>query len=279
MTLTAILSFILHVTIGVLIAIPLLLYPYLYFFQEQLIFHPRPMDPMAQQTLKKMFPKGEIQIQTSSLLQLHGWLINRPPPGQKRGLLIYFGGNAEEVSGYLLDNTLTLPQWAILSLNYRGYGASQGKPSEKSLLEDALSIYDWAIQQADIDPKQIVVMGRSLGSGVAVYLAAHRPIAAVILTSPYDSIRSVAQSIYPYVPIALLLKHPFDSLSLAAKIQAPMLMLLAEQDTIIPQPHSKRLAAAWAGKYTEIEIAGEDHNSINNNQTYQTSIHHFLNHI
>lgn len=275
MTLSTIFQFFANIALGVVIVMPLFLYPYLYFFQEQLLFHPRPMNLLAKQMLQKKFPHGEVRLKPFESLQLHGWFIHRPKQGQ-RPLLIYFGGNAEEVSAFLLDDAKAFPEWAILSMNYRGYGESQGKPGEKSLFSDALYIYDWASQQTDIDAKQIVVMGRSLGSGVAVHLAAERPVAGVVLVSPFDSIRRVAQGIYPYVPVSWLLKHPFDALSRAPAIRTPMFMLLAENDTIIPLPHSKRLANAWGGPHTSKLMTGQDHNSISFGSHYHESIQMFL---
>ena len=275
MTLHPLLSFLVEVILSIVVAVPLLLYPFLYFFQENLLFFRQPPNPITQQILQQSFPHSAVTLIQSDQTQLQGWLIHRHP-SKPQPLLIYFGGNAEEVSGFMLEMAMILPNWAILSFNYRGYGQSQGRPSEKNLRGDALFIYDWAIQQPFIDSKKIVVMGRSLGTGVAIPLAAQRPVAKVILVSPFDSIRRIAQKIYPYVPIAWLLKHPFDSLSYAPTIQAPMLMLLAEKDTIVPLPHSRQLAEAWGGARTEQIMRGEDHNSITASSHYYPTIRRFL---
>jgi pimeloyl-ACP methyl ester carboxylesterase len=92
-----------------------------------------------------------------------------------------------------------------------------------------------------------VVIGRSLGSGVAVHVAAERKPAGVVLVTPFDSLRAVAQGIYPFVPVSLLLRHPFDSLALAPSIAAPMLALVATQDRVIAPAHARRLFEAWRG--------------------------------
>ena len=277
MTLSPLLQSLINVALGVLILFPLFLYPFLYFFQEKLLFHPRPIHPTTKQTLLERFPQGEVRLSTSDRRQLHGWLVHgaTSTPG-KKPLLLYFGGNAEEISEFILAEASMFPTWSVLSLNYRGYGESQGKPGEKGLFGDARHIYDWATQQPDIDPEQVVVMGRSLGTGVAVYLASKRPVSGVVLISPYDSIRGIAQGLYPYAPVTWLLKHPFDSLARAPMIRAPMLMLVAEKDTIIPPPHSRRLAQAWGGPHTEKVISGEGHNSITFGTAYHETIWAFL---
>ena len=142
-------------------------------------------------------------------MHLRGWLL-RAAGREPAPLLIYFGGNAEEAS-WVLSELAHIPGWSALVVNYRGYGQSEGAPSERALFADALALYDQAIKRLDIEPHRVVAMGRSLGTGVATYLASQRPIAAVILVSPYDSLVSIAQRAYPFLPVRLLLKHRFDS--------------------------------------------------------------------
>ena len=122
-------------------------------------------------------------------------------------------------------------------------------------------------------------MGRSLGSGVAVYLAAQRPVAGVILVSPYDSVESVARSVYPFLPIGLMLKHRFDSLSRVPGIKAPLLCLVASDDRVIPRPHSERLYAAWGGAKHWREFRRADHDSLSGEPDYWRAIAAFLAHL
>ncbi|MBF0368273.1 MAG: alpha/beta fold hydrolase [Magnetococcales bacterium] len=205
---------------------------------------------------------------------LHGWLINIETDRQ-RPLLIYFGGNAEEVSGFLLEARI-LKKWAVAAINYRGYGLSGGKPGESVLFADALTLYDRLSKEPAIDPSRIVVMGRSLGSGVAVHLAAKRTLKGVVLISPYDAIREVAQEIYPYAPVAFLLKHPFDSYIRAPHITTPLLALTASDDDIIPEKHSLRLIAAWGGDHRHRTLRRVDHNTIVHHPDYWREIMKFL---
>ncbi|MEO5348801.1 MAG: alpha/beta fold hydrolase [Magnetococcus sp. YQC-3] len=265
----------LHIGMLLLLAIPLLLYPLLYFNQEQLLFFPRPLSPWAKKMLLERAPQGEIRLTATDGTPLHGWLINPATTG-RLPLLIYWGGNAEEISGFLLEEAPHYQNWTVLAVNYRGYGESGGKPSERALFADAQQIFDWAAQLPGIDPRRIVVMGRSLGSGVAVQVAATRPVAGVCLVSPYDSIRSLAQEIYPLAPVKWLLKHPFDSLAQAPSIRAPLLALLASDDTVVPPHHSRLLIAAWGGPQQEKMLPGADHENITTAAGYLDAVRHFL---
>ncbi len=121
--------------------------------------------------------------------------------------MIYFGGNGEEVS-WLVPEFSRVPDWAALLVNYRGYGLSEGQPSETKLYRDALALYDRATRRPDIDSGRVIVMGRSLGTGVATYLASQRPVAGVVLISPYDSLVQVAREAYPFLPVNLLAPTP-----------------------------------------------------------------------
>ena len=119
-------------------------------------------------------------------------------------------------------------------------------------------------------------MGRSLGTGVAVYLAQNRAVEGVILVTPYDSLTSVSQEKFPFLPVSFLLKHKFDSGSRAPSIAAPLLALAAKDDTIIPPLHAKRLVEKWGGPRTLEVLEGVDHNSVDSNPVYWETIRTFL---
>ena len=244
----------------------------IYLLQERLIFFPQ---PLAEDPLKANPGAAieEVSLVTADQGRLHGWLVKAAPTQAPAPLLIYFGGNAEEVS-WLASTGGQYAGWSLLLFNYRGYGRSEGKPGEAALFADALRIYDYAASRAE--GGRVAVMGRSLGSGVAVHLAARRPVQGVILVSPYDSIESVAQGVYPFLPIRLMLKHRFDSLSLAPAIKVPLLCLVASADRVIPRPHSERLYAAWGGAKNWLEIRPADHDSLAGEPGYRQAIAAFL---
>ncbi len=205
-------------------------------------------------------------------VRLEGWVIL--PPAKRPPVVIYFGGNAEEMSAEAIyaDH---YSGHALALINYRGYGRSEGRPGEKALFSDALEIYDTLTRRDDLDPSRILLHGRSLGSGVAVYLAAQRPVHAVILTTPFDSVRALAKEAFPWLPVRLILRHPFDSLSRAPQLHAPLLCLVAEHDEVIPPYHAKRLFEAWAGPKTWREFAA-GHNTISDNVDYWRAVSEFL---
>jgi len=208
-------------------------------------------------------------------MTLHGYYLKNSPK-QQSPLLIYFGGNSEDVSKRIWSVEY-LKGWSWLVVNYRGYGLSEGSPSEKHLFQDAVLIYDTVAQRADIDNKNIVAFGRSLGTGVAVHLASQRPLKGVILVTPYDSIRSIVQEIYPYVPVSLLLKHHFDALALAPSIKVPMLAVMSQHDQVINHQHSIALIEAWGGVTHQTTMQNTDHNNVEIGEGYWDSISAFLN--
>src|SRR5215471_14138139 len=223
----------LQIVAGVALAIPLLIWQ----FQERLIFFPRPLEsrPAQRSNLE------DVAIPAADGTKLRGWLVKGA--GARAPLVIYFGGNAEEVS-WMVQVAGKFAGWSLLLVNYRGYGQSEGKPSESALFADALAIHDYAKSRADVNPERIVAMGRSLGTGVAVHLAAERKLRGVILVSPYDSLVAAGSRHYPFLPVSLMLRHRFDSLSRAPRIDAPLLTLVAGDDRIVPPQHSRALFEA-----------------------------------
>jgi pimeloyl-ACP methyl ester carboxylesterase len=187
----------------------------------------------------------------------------RPHAGPKA--LIYFGGNAEDVSASLASFSKAFPQYAIYLLHYRGYGGSAGKPSELALHADARALFD----KVRLDHPEIAVVGRSLGSGVAVRLAAERPVSRLVLVTPYDSIEAIAATQYPFFPVRWLLTDKFESARYAGAIRAPTVILQAEFDTVIPGASTERLDAAFTkGIATRVMMRGTDHNSISGTAQY-----------
>jgi len=238
-------------------------------FQDKLIFFPQPLP----NTNRQAFIDHEFTVLNGDVA-LRGWFVK----GNQRtspSLIIYYGGNAEEVS----ENLKTLDQigpYSFLFMNFRGYGDSEGKPSEHALFNDALHIFDTITKQENIASDQVVLMGRSMGTGLAVYVAKHRHVQGVILVSPFDSLLHMARRHYPFLPSKRFLKHHFDSISLAPEIQTPVLCLIGNADTTVPNSHSKNLMNSWAGPHNTITIDGADHNTIWEYPEYWQSIREFI---
>jgi uncharacterized protein len=240
--------------------------------QESLMFYPRPLEgrPAA--------PAGwrleNVSIRVADGTTLAGVLVL--PPVERPALVIYFGGNAEEVTAFAPRAAATYGQRAALFVNYRGYGESGGKPGEAALVNDAIELYDWAARRTDIDSARIALHGRSLGTGVAVQVAAARAPRCVVLTSPFDSALEVAKRVYPWLPVGLLMRHPFDSAARAPKLTMPVLILMGDSDTLIPKKHSERLASLWGGPAERVTFEGFGHNDIDVNPRYAGAIREFL---
>jgi pimeloyl-ACP methyl ester carboxylesterase len=195
--------------------------------------------------------------------------------------LIYFGGNAETIIQNALKFSITFPTRTIYLVNYRGYGGSSGKPTEAGLFSDATAIFD------NVSPahKNIAVIGRSLGSGIAMHLAANRAVNQVVLITPYDSILAIAKKQFPMFPISLLLKDQYDSVGLANKVSAPVLVLAGGKDRIIPLSHSQKLVDALGSRkgnekeqknVTMIIFEQAGHNNISQSEDYYESLTSFF---
>jgi len=244
-----------------------------WFAQEKLLFYPQP--PRGKPAAPSGWQLEDVGIATNDGTRLAGVLVS--PAQQPRGpLVIYFGGNAEEVTAYASAAAQSYGPRAALLVNYRGYGESGGRPGEKAMVADGLAIYDWAAGRADVDPTRIALHGRSLGTGVAVQVAAARPARCVILTSPFTSALDVARSIYAWLPVALLMRHPFDSMAHAPRLEVPALFLMGDADTLIPMHLSQRLADAWGGPVERETMQGFGHNDLSMHPRYDAAVHAFL---
>ena len=252
-----------------MIAIYATLVALLYLRQEQILFVSTPLPAER----KHAFASYEWALRHGDVT-LKGWYVPHRPQDPKP-LIIYYGGNAEEVSETFVDR-YKLHANGFLFMNYRSYGESTGRPSESALFSDALFVYDKLIEKAGLSPQQIVLMGRSLGTGVATYVARHRVVRSVILVTPYDSLVEVARHNYSWAPVRWLLKNPFNSVGLAPQIQEPMLNIMASGDTLIPVSHAQNLAKAWSGPVTSVTLEGAGHGDINGYDEYWNSINRFL---
>ena len=198
------------------------------------------------------------------------------PPVSRPALVILFGGNAQEVTSFAPSAAATYGQRAVLLMNYRGYGASEGRPGEAALVSDGIEIFDWAARRSDIDAARIALHGVSLGTGVAVQVAAARPARCVVLTSPFASALDVAREMYPWLPVAWLLRHPFDSAARAPAMRMPALILTGGADTLSPPRHAERLASLWGGPVERVTFEGFGHNDMDLNPRYAATIREFL---
>jgi uncharacterized protein len=179
--------------------------------------------------------------------------------------VIYFGGNAEDVRRSLPTLADAFPDRSVYAMNYRGYGGSTGKPSEAALIADALVLFD----RVYVDHPKIIVIGRSLGSGVAVHIASERPVERLILVTPYDSILNIAASQLPYFPIRWLVLDKFESWRYAPKVTAPTQLIAAQNDEVIPAASTAALYKHFPQSLATLTvIPGVWHNTISESPEY-----------
>jgi pimeloyl-ACP methyl ester carboxylesterase len=242
---------------------------FLYFRQDAFLFFPGPNDP----TLRKQLRGQRVEIPSDGIVIEAWWTTN--PSASTSAVIIYFGGNAEDVL-YLASTADQLPARHLLVANYRGFGGTGGRLSERAAFRDALALHDYAVKQEGIAADRIVVMGRSLGSGVATWLATQRPVAGSILVTPYDSFVAVGRRHYPILPVGWLLKHRFESDKRASEIRSPVLMIAAEQDFVIPPSHAQRLFESWSGPKELHVLPGVGHNDVELHPDYDALVSAFL---
>lgn len=245
--------------IGVLLLLYLGLCLLLYLTQRKLLYFPvNGGDALAERLTIR---SGDIDLLVWKLA------------GSGPDALLYFGGNAEAVQANVDDFRRHLPACTVYLVCYRGYCGTRGQPTETQLLADALAVHD-AIRPHH---RHIAVMGRSLGSAVAVHLAAERSVERLILVTPFDSIANVAAARYPIFPVRWLMKDRYDALAQASKLRMPVLAVLAERDIIIPRAHSQRLLAALPpGQLTRLTLPGTGHNDLQLSSRYYAAIGEFL---
>ncbi len=224
----------------------------LWVFQRALIYFPQPLasgSPAAQLRL----PLTDAEVLVSV----------RPHDGPKA--LIYFGGNAEDVSLNLPEFARTFPDHALYLLHYRGFGGSSGAPSEVAIQGDAIALFD----RVQARHRHILIVGRSLGAAVAVRLASQRPAARLVLITPFHSLLELAAGQFPYLPVKWLLRDRFEAWRYAARVAAPTLLIVAEHDEIVPRASSDRFYAHFAPGVARLAvIPGSGHNSISASPRY-----------
>ncbi len=224
----------------------------LYIFQRSLIYFPQP---------RSLGPNESAIILNSGKEQIV--ISTRPLSGSKA--VIYFPGNAEDPSSQLANFAQTFPDRAVFLMHYRGYGGSTGNPNQEGLFQDAVALYD-LVSKSHPDA---LVIGRSLGSGIATFLASQKKVERLVLVTPYGSILGVAEKQFSWLPIKFLLKDRFESTLYAPRIQANTVVLIAQSDSVIPRWSTDELVNALPKSLVSIAVLeGTDHNSIAQHSNY-----------
>ena len=217
----------------------------------------------------------DVQVRTHDGVRLHGWWV--PGRGESPTLLWFHGnaGNLGDRVGLLelLHDELGL---GIFMVDYRGYGRSEGKPSEDGLYADARAALEAVMEHSDEGSDEVVVFGQSLGAAVAVELASARPLGGVVLEAAFTSIPDMARHHYSFLPVGPLLRTSFDSEARIAEIDAPLLMIHGENDDIVPIEMGRKVfeAAESPKEFRAVPSAG--HNDVFRRTEFVAALKSFL---
>ncbi len=246
----------------------------LYFFSRKLLYFPVSVTPDRQAYITDNMPDvQELLIQVEKNVVLHGWFLQKDLAGLPT--IFYFGGNAEEVSSNLEDYAAKFSANVVL-MNYRGYGLSQGAPTETRLKSDALAIYDHMADRFGLDPEKSGAWGRSLGSSMAAHLALKRGLGRLILTCPFDSIQGVAGAYYPAWLVNLVLQDRHRTIDFSSRIQSSTLVLASIDDEVIPIDNTRNLFNSLTCPKKLVHIHGAGHNTISLFDDYYDHVNRFL---
>jgi len=216
-----------------------------------------------------------VTLVTADRVRLDGWFVPAMP---ERAVVAFFHGNAGNI-GHRLETLRLLNQLglSVLLVDYRGYGRSEGTPSEAGTYRDAEAAWRYLTEERSIPAGRLVLFGRSLGAAVAAHLATrHRP-GALILESAFTSVPDLAARIYPFLPIRWISRFRYDTRAYAGQVSCPTLVIHSRDDTIVPIGHGRTILAELSVAHRFLEIGG-DHNTgfLNHEREYLEGIEAFL---
>jgi fermentation-respiration switch protein FrsA (DUF1100 family) len=215
------------------------------------------------------FKHEDVWFQSADGTKLHGWFV--PNPEAHRAIL-YCHGNGEDVSSHgelaaMLSESL---QATVFIFDYRGYGHSEGRPTEAGCIADGTAAQNWLAHRIGVPSNDIVLMGRSLGSAVAVALAAENGARALVLENAFPTMSDVAALHYPWLPVRWIMANQYDSLSRIQRYPGPLLQCHCTRDELIPLSFARRLFDAAPNQSKRwMEFAGLKHNSLMPHRFYQ----------
>lgn len=246
-----------------------------YVWQNRLVF--KPETAIKATPARHGLAFEEVHLRASDGARLAAWYV----PGRADGRqVLLLHGNAGNISHYL--RTLVVLHelgHSVLAVDYRGYGASVGAPSEHGLYQDAAAAFDYLVEQRQVSPADIVIYGRSLGGAVATWLAAHRRPAALIVESTFTRLSDVGNYRYPWLPVRLLSRNVFDSVAQMAGVRCPVLVAHGATDTTVPQAFGRALATSAGPRAIFVALSGGHNDAfIQGGQAYYRQLDGFMRH-
>lgn len=246
------------------IAICVILILAFYFFQTQIFFYPGKLEKTHRFRLS--YRDEEITLGTKDGEKLNALFFR----GTRQEVILYFHGNAGDLNGWqFVAEDFTASDYNIFIIDYRGYGKSTGRISEKGFYTDAEAAYYYLITQKDFPPDKIIIYGRSIGTGVAVELATKHPCRGLVLEAPYTSLKKLANEKIPFFRPSWYMRYHFNNLAKINNVKCPVIFFHGSKDTLIPASHTDTLFKTFTGKKEKILVQGGSHNDLNSFREHQ----------
>ena len=243
----------------------------LYFFQTRLIFYPGKLSKNFR--FSGNYNALEVFLVTEDGERINGLFYD----GKGEDVILYFHGNAGDLSGWqFVSEDFTAYGYKVFIIDYRGYGKSSGSISEKGFYHDAEAAWQFLTDEKGVPSSNIIIYGRSIGTGVPVELATRHLCKGVVLESPYTSLPSLANEKFPLFFPGWYLKYRFDNLTKINSVKAPLILLHGSSDTLIPASHTQRLFDKFDGKKRMILFEGASHNDLNSYKEHRYFIEDVL---
>ncbi len=263
-------------TLGFLVAGYLLLCSGVYLVQDKLVFHPRSGGGGTPGDIGLSFE--ELRFKTASGAILHGWYVPAASSDANTPVVLFCHGNAGNLT-HRLDTIRLIHDLGLhlLIYDYQGYGLSQGSPNEQATYADVEAAWNVLVRDKKIDPGRIILWGRSLGGAVAAWCARQHTPCALVLESTFTSVPDMGARIYPFFPVRFLCRLRYDTRTLLASINCPLLVVHSPEDSVVPYAFGKQLYAAGKEPKQFLEIQG-DHNDgyLVSGQQYTAGIIKFI---
>jgi uncharacterized protein len=228
---------------------------YVYFMQSGLIFYPNMPGRNLVSTPEDIgLTYQNVEVVTEDNIRLHGWFI---PNNNAKGTVLFFHGNAGNIS-HRLDSIEIFHhlELNVFIFDYRGYGQSEGKITEKGTYRDAEAAWNYLIYTRGISEKQIIIFGRSLGASIGAWLAGKHTPAALIIESGFASVASMAKRLYPFLPIRWLARFKYNTKQYVKNVSSPVLVAHSKDDEIIPYDEGREIFAAAPEPKQFLEMRG-----------------------
>ncbi len=239
---------------------------FFFFFKWKLIFFPRKGNPFYSHPWRE----NRVSIKRDNV-SIDGWFLRK----DVSPVVLYLGGNAEDVSLHL-EQADKFPA-SLYLVNYPGYNGHDGKPSEKAIFRSALATYDYLTNEQNVSPDSIYLMGRSIGSPVAAYVAKNRKVKGLILVTPFDKLSNVAKRVFFSYPFLWVIRHHLDTVQYLKDVDAKTLVIVAGRDEVVPPSSTENLVKFLEGRGALIiTFPKADHQNVSDFDSYQTLISDFV---